>query len=47
MTINVAKLEERYPLLVAAFYENLRIVAVGAFNRVVIEDTIISNGKGG
>ncbi|KAI9735472.1 MAG: hypothetical protein M1818_006478 [Claussenomyces sp. TS43310] len=47
MTMNVAKLEERCPLLVAAFHENLRTVAVGAFNRVVMEDTIISNGKGG
>jgi cytochrome P450 len=47
MTMNVAKLEERCPLLIAAFHENLRIVVVGAFNRVVMEDTIISNGKGG
>ncbi|CCD44404.1 similar to cytochrome P450 [Botrytis cinerea T4] len=47
MTMNMAKIEERCPLLVAAFHENLRTVAEGAFNRVVMEDTIISNGKGG
>lgn len=43
MLLNVRNLEERAPLLVAAFRENQRVINVGTINRMVQSDTVLTS----
>ncbi|KAI1871195.1 uncharacterized protein JN550_004640 [Neoarthrinium moseri] len=45
MLVDIRGLEERAPLLVAAFRENQRVVGVGVINRWVLDDTVLSDGQ--
>lgn len=41
--VDIRNLEERAPLLVAAFRENQRIISVGSINRWVVSDTLLTD----
>ncbi|KAI0129669.1 cytochrome P450 [Xylariales sp. AK1849] len=45
MLMDIKDLESRAPLLVAAFRENQRVVSIGTMSRMVMEDTVISDGE--